>query len=129
MTSSDTIVALASGQGRAGVAVVRLSGPNCAAVVRSLTQTLPLPRRATLLAIVDPQSRELLDRGLVLWFPEPHSFTGENCAELHLHGSRAVIARVLDACTAQPGVRLAEPGEFTRRAFLAGKLDLASTLR
>ena len=90
--------------------------------MRDLTRRLPDPRRATLLSIYDPRTDELLDRGLVLWFPAPRSFTGEDCAELHLHGSRAVIAGVLEACAALPGLRLAEPGEFTRRAFLNGKL-------
>ncbi len=123
---SETIFALSSGAGRAGVAVLRLSGPQAGAALRALTgQPLPPPRRATLAALHDPDGGELLDRALVLWFPAPASFTGENMAELHLHGSRAVIAGVLAALGRQPGCAPAEPGAFTRRAFDAGKLDLA----
>ena len=126
MTARDTIFALASGAGRAAVAVVRLSGPHCGEVLRGLTGSLPSPRRAVLTGIRHPASGAVLDRGLVLWFPGPASFTGEDSAELHLHGSRAVVAAVLAALGAVPGCRLAEPGEFTRRAFLNGKLDLAA---
>jgi tRNA modification GTPase len=122
----DTIVALATGAGRAGVAVIRLSGPAAGATLQALTaRDLPRPRMATREAFCDPRTGVSLDDGLALWFPGPHSFTGEDVAELHIHGGPAVIAAVVDACLSQPGVRPAEPGEYTRRAFENGKLDLA----
>jgi tRNA modification GTPase len=109
--------------GRAAIAVLRLSGPEAGRAVTLLTGTLPPPRVARRCRLVDPESREDLDDGLVLWFPAPRSATGEDVAELHLHGSRAVLAAVMQAL-GRLGLRLAEPGEFTRRAFLNGKLDL-----
>ena len=122
---TETVFALASGAGRAGVAVVRLSGPAAGSALTALTGCrLPPPRRATVARLRDPQSGDLLDRGLVLWFPQPASFTGEDVAELHLHGGRAVIAAVADSLGGLTGVRAAEPGEFSRRAFDNGKLDL-----
>jgi tRNA modification GTPase len=122
----DTIVALASGAGRAGVAVIRLSGPQSGDVLRALTdRDLPQPRIATRMAFCAPDGGLSLDDGLALWFPGPHSFTGEDVVELHVHGGPAVIAAMIDACLSQPGVRVAEPGEYTRRAFENGKLDLA----
>ncbi|HYD89568.1 MAG TPA: tRNA uridine-5-carboxymethylaminomethyl(34) synthesis GTPase MnmE [Vitreimonas sp.] len=122
----DTIVALASGAGRAGVAVIRLSGPAAGATLGALTaRDLPKPRAATREAFCDPRTGRSLDDGLALWFPGPHSFTGEDVAELQIHGGPAVIAAIIDACLSQPGVRIAEPGEYTRRAFENGKLDLA----
>jgi tRNA modification GTPase len=122
----DTIVALASGVGRAGVAVIRLSGPASGATLQALTERdLPKPRCATREAFCDPRTGLSLDDGLALWFPGPHSFTGEDVVELHVHGGPAVIAAMIDACLSQPGVRIAEPGEYTRRAFENGKLDLA----
>jgi tRNA modification GTPase len=122
----DTIVALASGAGRAGVAVIRLSGPAAGATLKALTaRDLPKPRMATREAFCDPLTGVSLDDGLALWFPGPHSFTGEDVAELQIHGGPAVIAAIIDACLSQPGVRVAEPGEYTRRAFENGKLDLA----
>ena len=121
-----TIVALASGAGRAGVAVIRLSGPHAGATLRALTdRDLPPPRQAARRAFCEPHSGLSLDDGLALWFPGPASFTGEDVAELHVHGGPAVIAAMVEACLSQPGVRPAEPGEFTRRAFENGKLDLA----
>ncbi|XP_029563977.1 5-taurinomethyluridine-[tRNA] synthase subunit GTPB3, mitochondrial isoform X1 [Salmo trutta] len=123
---AETIFALSSGHGRCGVAVVRVSGPASSMVLRNmagLTQALP-PRTALLRRITDPQSKELLDRGLVLWFKGPHSFTGEDSAEFHIHGGPAVITAVLQALGSLEGVRPAEAGEFTRRAFHAGKLGL-----
>lgn len=116
----DTIVALASGSGIAAVAVVRVSGPASGAVLEALTGPLPTPRRATL----RPIGRPPIDRGLVLWFPAPASFTGEDMAEIQVHGGRAVVRAVVDAALAQTGTRLAEPGEFARRAFENGRLDL-----
>ncbi|MEQ1820662.1 MAG: tRNA uridine-5-carboxymethylaminomethyl(34) synthesis GTPase MnmE [Terricaulis sp.] len=122
----DTIVALATGAGRAGVAVIRLSGPAAGATLSALTaRDLPKPRMATREAFCDPRTGISLDDGLALWFPGPHSFTGEDVVELHIHGGPAVIAAVVDAALSQPGVRPAEPGEYTRRAFENGKLDLA----
>ncbi len=122
----DTIVALASGAGRAGVAVIRLSGPDAGATLKALTaRDLPKPRMATREAFCDPRTGVSLDDGLALWFPGPHSFTGEDIAELQIHGGAAVIAAIIDACLSQPGVRVAEPGEYTCRAFENGKLDLA----
>ena len=123
MSASDTIVAPASGAGLAAVAVIRISGPNTRDVLETLCGGPPAPRRATLRAIRSPDG-ERLDRGLVLWFEGPASFTGEDMAELHVHGSCAVIRGVVDAVLAHPGTRLAEPGEFARRAFENGKLDL-----
>ena len=119
---NDTIVALASGPGLAAVAVIRVSGPRTRAVLEALCGGVPPPRHAALRDI--GSSGATLDRGLVLWFPGPSSFTGEDMAELQLHGSRAVIRAVLDALLTLPGIRLAEPGAFARRAFENGKLDL-----
>lgn len=120
-----TIIALATPPGRAGVAVLRASGPQAGALAAALTRRpLPAPRCATVAAFCDPVTGALLDRGLLLWFPGPASFTGEDVAEFQVHGSRAVLAALLATATAFPGVRLAEPGEFTRRAFDHGKLDL-----
>lgn len=123
----DTIFALASGAGRAAVAVMRLSGAQgCRDVLAALLGgQVPPPRVASLRRLRDPVSGETLDRALVLWFPGPRSYTGEDVAELHLHGGPAVIAGVAEALVAS-GARPAEPGEFTRRAFLNGKLDLTA---
>lgn len=121
----DTIYALATGGGRAGLAVVRISGPRAGAALGRLTgRGLPPPRRATRVAVRN--GGEIIDEGLALWFPGPASFTGEDVAELHLHGGRAVSAAVLAALGSQPGLRLANPGEFTRRAFEHGKMDLTA---
>ena len=122
MNATDTIFALASGAGRAAVAVMRLSGPGTGAVLTRLAGRLPEPRRASLRRLRDPQG-EMLDEGLVLWFPAPGSYTGEDSAELHLHGGAAVIAAVAEALV-RLGARPAEAGEFTRRAFLNGRMDL-----
>lgn len=122
---ASTIFALSSAPGRAGVAVIRLSGPAAGSALSALTgRPLPPARQATLAALVDPRSDDLLDRALVLHFPGPASFTGEDVVELHVHGGRAVVDSVFDALAAMPGLRPAEPGEFTRRAFENGKLDL-----
>src|SRR6266581_3013246 len=119
----DTIYAPATAAGRAAIAIIRLSGPASGPAVAALAGKLPPPRVARHVRLRDPDSGEELDDGLVLWFPGPSSVTGEDVAELHLHGSRAVLAAVMAALGRQ-GLRLAEPGEFTRRAFLNGKLDL-----
>lgn len=120
---SDTIVAHASGHGPAAIAVVRISGRGTRAVLEALAGGVPPPRHAALRDI-GPPHRALLDRGLVLFFEGPASFTGEDMAEFHVHGSRAVIAELIEAVLSLPGTRLAEPGEFARRAFENGKLDL-----
>jgi tRNA modification GTPase len=118
----DTIVALSSGAPPSGVAVIRLSGPQTSAVLESLSVNLPEPRRLTLAALrIDGQ---LIDTGLIAWMPAPHSFTGEDTAELQVHGSPAVVRTLIRSIAVLPGLRLAEAGEFTRRAFLNGKLDL-----
>jgi tRNA modification GTPase len=121
-----TIAAVATPPGTSGVAVIRISGPDSANALRLLAKRLPAPREASLAVLADPVSGQALDRALVLWFPAPASFTGEDVAELQVHGGRAVVAAVLGAVVAIPGVRPAEPGEFTRRAFENGKLDLAA---
>jgi tRNA modification GTPase len=124
--SDDTIVALASAPGRAGVAVLRLSGPQVPDALQALgVHPLPAARHATLRRLRHPQSGDVLDQGLVLYFAAPHSFTGEDVAELQVHGSRAVVASLLSCLCALPHVRLAEPGEFARRAFYHHKLNLA----
>ena len=120
--SGDTIVALSSGAPPSGVAVIRLSGPDVPTIVQTVTGTLPQPRQLTLRPI---GCDSLLDRGLIAYFPAPHSFTGEHCAELQVHGSPAGVRAILKLLTAQ-GARLAEAGEFTRRAFENGKLDLVA---
>ncbi|MBE9604461.1 tRNA uridine-5-carboxymethylaminomethyl(34) synthesis GTPase MnmE [Acetobacteraceae bacterium H6797] len=120
----DTIFAVASGGGRAAVALMRLSGPATGAVVSALAGGLPEPRRASLRRLRD-EAGEVLDQALVLWFPGPGSYTGEDAAELHLHAGPAVIAAVAGALVSL-GCRPAEPGEFTRRAFLNDRLDLTA---
>lgn len=121
--NDDTIFALSSGAGRAGVAVIRVSGPRAASSLSALTGGLPEPRRATLRVLRD-DGGEALDQALVLWFPAPASFTGEDVAELHVHGGRAVVSGVMSALGEMPGLRPAEAGEFARRAFANGRLDL-----
>ena len=120
----DTIFALASGAGLCAVSVVRVSGPDAGQALLSICRTAPQARRAALRQIRHPVSGQLLDRCIVVVFSGPQSFTGEDGFELHIHGGRAVAAGVLAALGSIPGCRLAEPGEFARRAFLNGKLDL-----
>ncbi|MFM7626275.1 MAG: tRNA uridine-5-carboxymethylaminomethyl(34) synthesis GTPase MnmE, partial [Gammaproteobacteria bacterium] len=121
---SDTIVAPATAPGRGGVGVVRLSGPGVAAIAaRMLPRGLPEPRRATLTTFRDAAG-EAIDSGLALHFPAPHSYTGEAVLELHGHGGPAVLAALVERAV-ELGARRAEPGEFTRRAYLHDKLDLA----
>ncbi|ETA52998.1 tRNA uridine-5-carboxymethylaminomethyl(34) synthesis GTPase MnmE [Ponticoccus alexandrii] len=119
----DTIYALASAPGRAGVSIVRLSGPHAWEVVERLATPLPAPRQAALRVLRD-QDGAFLDQALVLLFEDGRSFTGERIAEFHLHGSIAVQRAVLRAISVLPGLRLAEPGEFTRRALETGSMDL-----
>lgn len=126
MTSTDTIYALSTGIGRAGVAVFRTSGPQARDGVAALAASVPPPRQASLRRIRDPASGEIIDEGLVLWFPGPGSFTGEDMAEFHLHGSRAVADGMVGVLGRLPGHRLAEPGEFTRRALANGRTDLVA---
>ncbi len=124
MADPQTIFALSSGQGRAGVAVIRVSGPAVGVVLERMAPPQPKPRAAALRLIRNPASGEVLDQALVLFFPAPNSETGEDMAELQVHGGRAVIVGVLAALGGIEGCRLAEPGEFARRAFENGKLDL-----
>lgn len=120
-----TIASVSTPPGTSGVAVIRVSGPDAGSIAAALTGTVPEARRATLVTVRDPDHGEPLDRALVLWFPGPYSFTGEDVLELQVHGGRAVVAAVLKAVLALPGARPAEPGEFTRRAFENGRLDLS----
>ncbi|WP_315925913.1 tRNA uridine-5-carboxymethylaminomethyl(34) synthesis GTPase MnmE [Mesorhizobium sp. SP-1A] len=126
MDFRETIVALSSGRLPAGVAVVRASGPKTRFVIETISGKPGLPRRAVLrsLKLADGS---ILDRGLVIFFPAPDSFTGEDVAEFHVHGGRAVVSALLRRLTEFDGVRNADAGEFTRRAFLNGKLDLVKT--
>lgn len=125
-SKADTIAALASGHGRSAIAVIRLSGPATASVLQAVCGRLPAPRRATLVKMKDPKTGALIDHGLALWFPAPSSFTGEDMAELHVHGGRAVIDAMVNGVLTENRVRLAEPGEFAARAFENGKLDLSA---
>ncbi|MBY0382691.1 MAG: tRNA uridine-5-carboxymethylaminomethyl(34) synthesis GTPase MnmE [Xanthobacteraceae bacterium] len=118
-----TIYALASGRVPSAIAIIRICGPAAARVLESLCGRLPAPRTATL-ATLKGEGGDPIDEGVVLWFPAPHSATGEDTAELQVHGGRAVIAALFAALEKIAGVRPAEPGEFTRRAFENGKLDL-----
>jgi tRNA modification GTPase len=121
---TDTIYALSSGRPPVAVAVIRISGPRAGIALEALAGRLPAPRRATFARLRDPATRETIDDALVLFFPQPRSETGEDVAELQVHGGRAVIAAVFQALARIEGLRPAEAGEFTRRAFLNGKLDL-----
>jgi len=117
-----TIYALASGHGRAGIAVIRISGPNAVGAAKALSdKELPV-RRAVRIDLKNPADEELLDQGLAIFFPGPASFTGEDVVELHVHGGIAVIDSVLSTLATIDGLRLAEPGEFTRRGFENGKI-------
>lgn len=122
----NTIFALSSGSAPAGIAVIRISGPDAATALQALAGKLPSPRRAVARYLKDREGATL-DHAMVLFLPGPHNATGEDTAELHLHGGRAVIAAVEDALAGMEGLRRAEPGEFTRRAFTNGRLDLAES--
>src|SRR5436190_1929547 len=122
--ATDTIFALSSGHGRAGVAVVRISGPAAGVVLDQMAAPRPRQRFAAFRRIKHPATGELIDHALALWFAGPRSETGEDMAELQVHGGRAVVQAVLEAIGKIEGCRLAEPGEFARRAFENGKLDL-----
>lgn len=122
---TDTIFALSSGPPPAAIALIRISGPSARMALATLAGSVPAPRLARLASLREPASGDVLDRALTLFFPGSASATGEDLAELHLHGGRAVVAAVERALAALPGLRRAEPGEFTRRAFDNGRLDLA----
>jgi len=124
VSAPATIFALSSGAPPAAIGVIRVSGPEAGAALQALAGRLPAPRRASLATLHDAEGG-LLDQALVLWFPGPDTATGEDLAELHCHGGRAVIAAITRALAALPGLREAQPGEFTRRAFANGRLDLA----
>ena len=120
-----TIFALSSGSGIAGIAVIRVSGKNTANVIKSITENrLPSPRVATLTKFNKNGTKELIDEGVIIWFPAPNSYTGEDLAEFHVHGSRAVINAMHISISEVKNCRLAEPGEFTKRAFQNGKINL-----
>ncbi len=121
----STIFAVSSGNPPAAIAVLRISGPAAVTTAQRLCGALPPPRQAALRAVRDPETGALLDRALLLWFAAPRSATGEDLVELHLHGGRAVVTAVQRVLAAQPGLRGAEPGEFTRRALESGRIDLA----
>src|SRR3984885_4203609 len=120
----DTIFALSSGRPPAAIAVVRLSGPRAGDALKALTGKIPEPRKAALAPVRDPANGEIIDEALALWFPGPNSETGEDMAEIQVHGGQAVIAALLGALGRVENCRMAEPGEFTRRAFNNGRLDL-----
>jgi tRNA modification GTPase len=120
-----TIYALSSGPGLAGVAVIRVSGPETKKVLKNITfLPLPEPKFASLRKFKDPETKDLIDEGILLWFPGPQSYTGEDMAELHVHGSKAVIDAIHKSISKIDGCRLADPGEFTKIAFQNGKINL-----
>lgn len=127
LETRDTVFALSSGPGRAAIGVIRVSGPRAGDALQALSgRPLPEPRRAGYGRLKDPVTRAPLDDGVLLWFPGPGSETGEDVAELQIHGGRATVSAVLGALAKLPGLRAARPGEFTRRAFENGKLDLTA---
>ena len=120
-----TIYALSSGSGISGIAVIRVSGKSTAEVVKKITAAkLPAPRVATLTKFNKNGTKELIDEGVIIWFPAPNSYTGEDLAEFHVHGSRAVINAMHSSIAKIKNCRLAEPGEFTKKAFQNGKINL-----
>jgi tRNA modification GTPase len=125
MRSDDTIFAIASGFGRSAVCLIRISGPRSRFILETIAGAVPAERRAALRLLRDPATCEPLDQALVLWMPGPRSFTGEDQAELHIHGGLATRAAVTRALASLEGCRPAEAGEFTRRAFLNGRMDLS----
>ena len=123
-TEEDTIVAIATPRGRGGIAIIRLSGPQSLKVAQQISGISPKPRFAHFRQFKD--GNEVIDEGIVLYFPAPHSYTGEDILELQGHAGNIVPYRVMEAVLKIPGVRQAEPGEFTKRAFLNGRMDLTS---
>ncbi|GAA0476411.1 tRNA uridine-5-carboxymethylaminomethyl(34) synthesis GTPase MnmE [Parasphingorhabdus litoris] len=125
MSAADTIFALSSGQPPAAIGIIRISGSKASHALRALSGSVPDERRARLAKLTDPASGDLLDTALVLWFPGPGSASGEDLAEIHCHGGRAVVRALETVLEDMDGLRRAEPGEFTRRAFTHGRMDLA----
>jgi len=122
---TDAICALSTPPGRSGIAVVRLSGADCLAMLLQISGKSPFePRKACLMRLIDPRSGEEIDEAIVTFFEAPHSYTGENLAEISLHGNPSIVTALVDTLC-HLGARLAEPGEFTMRAFLSGRIDLA----
>jgi tRNA modification GTPase len=120
-----TIYALSTGSSKSGIAIIRISGKGVKEILSKITSiNLPKPRLATLCEIKDPVTNQLVDKGLLIWFSGPNSYTGDDLAELHIHGSKAVISAVLSTLSKFDNCRLAEPGEFTKLAFENGKLNL-----
>ena len=120
-----TIYALSSGPGVSGVAVIRISGPETSKVLKKLTnKEIPQPRMATLRKINNINTSELIDEGIIIWFPGPESYTGEDMAEIHVHGGKAVVLALQNEISKIENCRLAEPGEFTKVAFQNGKINL-----
>jgi Predicted GTPase len=120
-----TIYALSSGSGLAGVAVIRVSGPESKNIIKKLIKgSFPRPRTATLKKINNINTNELIDEGIILWFPGPESYTGEDMVEFHVHGSRAVVLEIQKSISKIENCRLAEPGEFTKLAFQNNKINL-----
>ena len=124
MNAADTIFALSSGSPPAAIAIIRISGSRAFDAVRLLARRVPESRRASLATLRAPSDGAFLDQALILTFVGPDTATGEDLAELHLHGGRAVVNAVQEALSAMEGLRRAEPGEFTRRAFANGRMDL-----
>ena len=120
-----TIYALSSGIGVSGIAVLRISGPETKKVIMDLTsEPFPQPRMATLKKVNNNNKTGMIDQGIIIWYPGPNSYTGEDMAEIQVHGSRAVVKALLEAISRIKNCRLAEPGEFTKLAFKNGKIDL-----
>ena len=120
-----TIYALSTGPGVSGVAIIRISGPEASSVIKSLTrEEIPKPRMATLRKINNTNTSELIDEGIIIWFPGPESYTGEDMAEIHVHGGKAVVLALQKEISRIKNCRLAEPGEFTKLAFQNGKINL-----
>ena len=120
-----TIYALSSGPGVSGVAIIRISGPDASKAIKSLTgKEITKPRVATLRKINNINTSELIDEGIIIWFPGPESYTGEDMAEIHVHGGKAVVLAVQKEISKIKNCRLADPGEFTKIAFQNGKINL-----
>ena len=120
-----TIFALSTGSVKSGIAIIRISGPNTKKILSKITKIdLPNPRKANLCNIYNHENNELIDQGMLIWFPGPNSYTGEDLAELHIHGSKAIISTLLSSLSKIEDCRLAEPGEFTKIAFENGKINL-----
>jgi tRNA modification GTPase len=124
MSEGDLIFALASGPLPSGIAVFRISGSDLSVLVKALLHKMPKPRTALLTEVHDFRDDKIIDRGLALWFPAPHSFTGEDCLELHLHGSKAVQLAMSECLNSWPQCRMAQAGEFTLRGLKNGKMSL-----